>query len=162
VDVPWPGLDWAVVRPEGAQQLAEEYPALAADLAVWDGELEGRFRKLDHQAQVMQNQFWRQNITLIAGGLVATTLGAVQSAEGGGLVGVAIAQAVLTGLLVGLTVLIRARRAQQEYLTCRLRAERIKSEFFLFLARAGGYSDGDPKARLLQQVGNIETAEATS
>jgi hypothetical protein len=162
VDVPWPGLDWAVVRPGDAQKLAEEYPALAADLAVWDGELESRFRKLDHQAQVMQNQFWRQNITLIAGGLVATTLGAVQSAEGGGLVGVAIAQAILTGLLVGLTVLIRARRAQQAYLTCRLRAERIKSEFFLFLARAGGYSGGDPKARLLQRVGDIETAETTS
>lgn len=160
-DVPWPGLDWTVVRPAGADKQAEEYPALADDLAVWDGELESRFRKLDHQAQIMQNQFWRQNIMLILGGLIATTLGAVQAANGGGLVALAIAQAVLTGLLVGLTVLIRARRAQQGYLTCRLKAERIKSEFFLFLARVGDYSDGNPKARLLQRVGNIEAAEAT-
>jgi hypothetical protein len=65
-------------------------------------------------------------------------------------------------LLVGLTVLIRARHAQQGYLTCRLKAERIKSEFFLFLARVGDYSDGDPRARLLQRVGDIEAAEATS
>ena len=162
-DASWGADDWLVVRPPGAEKQAAEYPALAEDLAVWDGELEGRFRKLDHRAQLLQNQFWRQNITLIAGGLLATTLGAIQSARGGGVVWVAVTQAVVTGLLAGLTVLIRARRAQQGYLTCRLKAEQIKSEFFLFLARAGGYdSAGDPKARLLERVGDIEAAETTS
>ena len=51
------------------------------------------------------------------------------------------AQAVLTGVLAGLTVLIRSRRAQQGYLSARLKAERIKSEFFVFLARSGDYAD---------------------
>jgi hypothetical protein len=68
----------------------------------------------------------------------------------------AASQAVLTGLLAGLTVLIRSRRAQRGYLSARLRAEQIKSEFFLFLARAGDYAEGDRVIRLEQQVDNIE------
>ena len=93
---------------------------------------------------------------LIAGGLLATSLATIQAALGGGNVYLAASQAVLTGLLAGLTVLIRSRRAQQGYLSARLRAEQIKSEFFLFLARAGNYAEGDPATRLEQEVDNIE------
>jgi hypothetical protein len=157
VDAEWVD-DWPVVR---RQQLAE-YPALAEDLAVWLEQLEPRFRRLDHRAQILQNQFWRENLTLIVGGLVATSLGAVQAAVGGGVVGLAGAQAVLTGVLAGLTVLIRSRRAQQGYLTVRLKAERIKSEFFVFLARAGDYAGENPQTRLLQQVDDIEAAEGVT
>jgi len=60
------------------------------------------------------------------------------------------------GLLAGLTVLIRSRRAQRGYLSARLRAEQIKSEFFLFLARAGDYAEGDRIARLEREVDDIE------
>jgi hypothetical protein len=157
VDEPWPG-DWPVVR----QEQLGDYPVLRPDLQVWVYDLEPRFRRLDHQAQILQNQFWRQNLALILGGLVATTLGAVQAAVGGGVAGIAVAQAVLTGLLAGLAVLIRSRRAQQGYLTARLMAERIKSEFFLFLGGVGDYARGggagDRAARLRQQVDDIEGA----
>jgi hypothetical protein len=144
-----------VVSPEHL----EEYPALSADLALWREQLESRFRKLDHRAQILQNQFWRQHVALIIGGLVATSLGAIQAALGAGVVGLAVAQAVLTGLLAGLTVVIRSRRAQQGYLEARLRAERLKSEFFLFLGRVGDYAAGDPVARLQRQADDIEAAE---
>jgi hypothetical protein len=157
VDEEWAD-DWPVVRRE---QL-DEYPALAGDLAVWGEQLEPRFRRLDHRAQILQNQFWRQHVALIAGGLVATSLGAIQAAVGGGVVGLAVAQAVLTGVLAGLTVLIRSRRAQQGYLTARLKAEQIKSEFFLFLARVGDYAVDDPVTRLQQQVDDIEAAEGVT
>lgn len=150
--------DWPVVS---AEQLTE-YPALATDLAVWTGRLEPRFRTLDHQAQKLQNQFWRQQVVLIIGGVVATSLGAVQAALGGGNVGLAVATALLAGTLAGLTVLIRSRRAQQGYLTARLKAEQMKSEYFLFLGRVGDYATGDPLARLLQQVDDIEAAEGTT
>jgi hypothetical protein len=149
----WPG-DWPVVE----QDQVTEYPALADDLKVWLEQLEPRFRRLDHRAQILQNQFWRQHLALIIGGLVATSLGAVQAAVGGGVIGLAAAQAVLTGALAGLTVLIRSRRAQQGYLNARLQAERIKSEFFLFLARVGDYHADSPVTRLQQQVDDIETA----
>ena len=137
-------------------------PALAADLAVWDEQLESRFRRLDHRARILQNQFWRQRVTLIAGGLVATSLATVQAAMGGGVLLLAVSQSVLTGLLAGLTVLVRSRRAQQGYLSARLKAERIKSEFFLFLARADSYAQGDPLASLLREVDGIEAAEGVS
>jgi Protein of unknown function (DUF4231) len=140
-----------------------EYPELADDLKLWCTQVEPRFRKLDHRARILQNQFWRQHLALIIGGLVATSLGAIQAAVGGGVEALAVAQALLTGALAGLTVLIRSRRAQHGYLTARLRAERIKSEFFLFLARVGGYGErGDPAARLIEQVGDIETAEGAT
>lgn len=157
VDGEWAD-DWPVVR----QGQLEEYPALRDDLAVWCEQLESRFRRLDHRARILQNQFWRQHLALIAGGLVATSLGAVQAAVGGGVVGLAVAQAVLAGALAGLTVLIRSRGSQQGYLTDRLRAERVKSEFFLFLARVGDYAAGDPVAMLQQQVGEIEAAEGVT
>ena len=150
-DGQWPG-DWPVVP----QAALKDYQTLADDLSVWRDQLESRFRKLDHRAQILQNQFWRQRVLLIAGGLVATSLATAQAAVGGGNVYLAVFQAVLTGLLAGLTVLIRSRRAQHGYLTARLKAERIKSEFFLFLAMADPYKGDGRTTRLLQLVDDIE------
>jgi hypothetical protein len=147
----WRG-DWPVVPPTALN----DYPALADDLTVWRDQIESRFRKLDHRTQILQNLFWRQRVLLIAGGLLATSLATAQAAVGGGNVYLAVIQAVLTGLLAGLTVLIRSRRAQQGYLSARLKAERIKSEFFVFLAMADPYKDAGRIARLLQQVDDIE------
>jgi len=150
--------DWPVVPLE---PLAG-YQALESDLALWRGQLEFSFRKLDHRAKILQNRFWRQRVLLITGGLVATSLATAQAAIGGGNVILAVLQAGLTGLLAGLTVLIRSRRAQQGYLSARLKAERIKSEYFLFLAMAGDYQ-GERRVRLLQQqVEDIEAAEDVS
>lgn len=152
--------DWPVVPPAPL----DDYRELESDLAVWRGQLESRFRKLDHRAKILQNRFWRQRVLLITGGLVATSLATAQAAIGGGNVILAVLQAGLTGLLAGLTVLIRSRRAQQGYLSARLKAERIKSEYFLFLARAGEYEGADAarKRRLRQRVEDIEAAEDVS
>jgi hypothetical protein len=156
-DNPW-AADWPVL-PQDAE---ERYPQLVPDFQLWRGELERPFRRLDHDAQLLQHQFWRQQVTLIIGGLSATALGAYQAATGGGNQGVATAQAILTGVLTGLTALVRARRAQQGYLTARLKAERIKSEFFLFLARVGAYAGADREERLRQQVEDIADAEGVA
>jgi hypothetical protein len=133
----------------------EEYPALANDLAVWHDRVEPQFRRLDHQAQILQNQFWRQYLALITGGLAATSLGAIQAALGGGVKALAVTETVLTGVLAGLIVLIRDRRAHHGYLTARLKAERIKSEFFLFLARVGSYAADDRATRLMEHIDEI-------
>jgi len=155
LDEPWPD-DWPVVGPDDGAA----YPALADDFRLWHEQLERRFRRLDHQAQLLQNQFWRQHLALIVGGLVATGLGAAQAATGGGLRWLAVAQAVLAGLLAGLTVVVRSRRAQHGYLDARLKAERVKSEFFLFLGRVGAYGDEARRVpALLAQVDDIEAAE---
>jgi hypothetical protein len=150
---------WAGDRPVVSGEDVDRYTELREDLTVWTDDLEPRFRRLDHRAQLLQNQFWRQHVTLIVGGLVATSLGAIQAAAAGGIVGLAVAQATLTGVLAGLAVLVRSRRAQQGYLTARLKAERIKSEFFLFLARVGDYAKDEPRSTLQQRVDDIEAAE---
>lgn len=156
-DKSWAG-DWPVL-PEDAD---DRYPELVPEFRIWRDRFERLFRRLDHDAQLLQQQFWRQQVTLIAGGLLATALGAFQAANGGGNRGVAAALAVLAGLLTGLTAVVRARRAQQGYLTARLKAERIKSEYFLFLARAGAYAGADPAERLRQQVEDIADAEGVT
>ncbi|MFD2093560.1 DUF4231 domain-containing protein [Blastococcus deserti] len=153
-DTPWPE-DWPVV-PTDAETL---YPRLAPDLRVWQQELEHRFRRLDHRAELLQQRFWRQRTTLILGGLVATTLGAVQTAQGGGNEYLAAAQALVTGLLTGVAALLGGSRAQEGYLDARLRAERIKSEFFLYLARAGDYAGADGLDRLRLTVDDIADVE---
>jgi hypothetical protein len=150
--------DWPVVPP----QSLTDYPLLSPDLMLWNDQLEGRFRQLDHRAQILQNRFWRQRVLLIGGGLLATSLATIQAAWGGGHIFLAVIQAVLTGLLAGLAVLLRSRRAQYGYLSARLKAERIKSEFYLFLARDGDYARDDRVARLSQAVDDIETAEGVS
>jgi Protein of unknown function (DUF4231) len=147
--------DWPVL-PAGSD---ERFPELAPDFQLWRDNYEQQFRRLDHEAQLLQHQFWRQQTALIVGGLLATALGAYQAARGGGYEGVAAAQVVLTGMLTGLTALVRGRHAQQGYLTARLKAERIKSEFFLFLARVGAYDGPDRADRLRQQVEDIADAE---
>ncbi|HEX6526159.1 MAG TPA: DUF4231 domain-containing protein [Streptosporangiaceae bacterium] len=153
-DGPW-SEDWPVL-PEDAD---ERYPQLVPDFQIWRNKLERPFRRLDHEAQLLQHQFWRQQVTLIVGGLLVTALGAYQAASGGGNKGTAAAQAVLAGLLTGLAALARARRAQQGYLTARLKAERIKSEFFLFMGRVGAYAEADREGRLEQRVEDIADAE---
>jgi hypothetical protein len=150
--------DWPVVSP----QSLDDYPWLRMDLTVWPEQLDHRFRQLDHRAQILQNRFWRQRVLLIGGGLLATSLATIQAAWGGGHVWLAVTQAVLTGLLAGLAVLLRSRRAQYGYLSARLKAERIKSEFYLFLARSGDYAHDDRVARLSQAVDDIEASEGVS
>jgi Protein of unknown function (DUF4231) len=153
--VAWPKEDWPVLPVDSDQR----FPRLVQDFQLWRTEFEAPFRRLDHEAILLQNQFWRQQLALIIGGFVATVLGACQAALGGGQPGLAVAQAALTGMLTGLTALVRGRRAQRGYLTARLKAERIKSEFFLFLGGAGEYVGTGREDRLRQQVEDILDAE---
>jgi hypothetical protein len=157
VDHEWPD-DPKVVK----RKHLVRYGELRGDLGVWVDDVEPRWRRLDHRARILQNQFWRQHLALIFGGLVATILGAIQAAVGGGVVALAVAQAVLAGVLAGLTVLIRSRRVQQRFLTARLSAERVKSEYFLYLGRVGEYDEPDREFRLGQQVSDIEAAEGAA
>jgi hypothetical protein len=147
---PWPD-DWPVVPPD-AEEL---YPQLAPDLWLWREQLEQPFWLLDHQSLLFQHRFWRQRTTLILGGLVATTMGAFQAAQGGGNEYLAGTQTVVTGLLTGVASLVSGGRAQQGYLDARLRAERFKSEFFLYLGRAGDYAGPDAAERLRHAVEDI-------
>jgi hypothetical protein len=119
------------------------------------------FTRLDEAAGRAQNAFRLERLTLIFGGAAATSLGAVQASVGGGVAALALIQAVLAGGLSVVAFRARARRSQQTYLTSRLKAERLRGEYFLFLMRRGPYADEDGRAdALAARVDEIETVEA--
>jgi hypothetical protein len=123
-------------------------PALRADVDLLEQELVPQFRRLDEKSLRTQNTFRLGQLSLIVGGTAAAALGAVQTALGGGVVALAIPEAVLAGLLAGAAVYIRGRNAQREYFTARLKAERLRAEYFLVLAHAGDYAGVDDSERL--------------
>ena len=123
-------------------------PALADDLELLDRELLPDFHEFDEAALRAQNTFRLGQVTVIVGGAVATALGAVQSALGAGVAEIGIAEALVAGALAGAVAYVRGREAQREYFTNRLRAERLRSEYFLFLARTPPYDTPSAAVRL--------------
>ena len=147
------GKDQPIVDPEARSGLN----ALAPDFAVLDELLEPTFQRLDAAALRAQNSYRLLRVVLIFGAAIATVLGSWQAASAGrdwpGL-----AEGLVGAALAGVTALLQARGFHRRYLATRLGAERLRSEYFLFLARTGGY-EGDPAAarrRLEEQVVRIE------
>jgi SLOG in TRPM, prokaryote/Protein of unknown function (DUF4231) len=135
-------------------------PLIETELTRLDRELVPRFRTLDHEALVAQHRFRLGGVLLIVGSAVAAALGAVQAALGGGVLGIGIAEAIVGAVVAGVVVYMRGRRFQQTYLTKRLQAERLKSQYYLYLARAGSYAEPDDAARaklLARTLDRIET-----
>lgn len=154
------GERYPLVSPE----LRDASPALAEDLGILDRELLPEFYKLDEGALQAQNTFRLTQIFVIVGGATATLLGAVQAALGGGVSEIGIAEAFVAGMLGAAVAYVRGRQAQREYFTTRLKAERLRSEYFLFLARVPPYDMDDDEERLRglrEQVREIEGEEPT-
>jgi Protein of unknown function (DUF4231) len=138
-------------------------PALAGDFAVLDRELLPDFYELDEGALRAQNTFRLGRVFVIVGGTTATWLGAVQAALGGGVAVIGIAEALVAGTLAAAVAYVRGRRAQREYFTTRLKAERLRGEYFLFLGRVPPYDvdDAERLRRLREHVSTIEAEEPT-
>jgi len=152
---PLPRLRW---RPEDPYPLVApaalaRSPALEPDIELLERELVPLFRRLDEQSLRAQNAFRLGQLAIIVGGMVSSTLGAVQTALGGGFLALAAPEAIIAGLLTSALVYVRGRNAQREYFTRRLKAERLRSEYFLFLSRVGEYAedDDDKRGRILQR-----------
>jgi hypothetical protein len=138
-------------------------PTLADDLELLDRELLPDFHEFDEAALRAQNTFRLGQVIVIVGGAVATALGAVQAALGAGVAEIGIAEALVAGALAGAVAYVRGRQAQREYFTTRLRAERLRSEYFLFLARATPYDTPDAAlrlGRLRERVGQVAGEDA--
>jgi len=151
-----PGERYPLVPPE----VRADATALADDLAILDAELLPDFYDFDEAALHAQNTYRLGQTVVIVGGAVATALGAVQAALGGGVAEIAIAEALVAGILTGAVAYLRGRRAQQDYFTSRLKAERLRSEYFVFLGRVAPYDAPDPAQRLAQLRARL--AEVTS
>jgi hypothetical protein len=158
-----PRLFWRAGEryPMVSAELRAASPALAEDFHVLDRELLPDFYELDESALRAQNTFRLGQLLVIVGGAAATSLGAVQAALGGGVTEIGIAEAVVAGTLAATVAYVRGRQAQREYFTTRLKAERLRGEYFLFLARVPPYhgDDADRLRRLRAQVGTIHAEE---
>jgi hypothetical protein len=135
----------------------ENYPELAADLETLDRVLVGRFHELDEAALSSQNRFLRGQVVLIAGSAVSASAGAVQTALGGGVLELGVGQAVFASMLTVLAARVARGRARGEYIDQRLRAERLRAHYFLYLARAAPYEGSDRASRLEHEVNALGT-----
>jgi hypothetical protein len=142
----WKPRDDALVPAE----VQRKYPALVSDFAILDQELMPRFRELDNEALKGQNQFRLEQLVLIVGGAIATILGGLQGAFANtpwpGLV-----EGLLGVVLTVVAVRTRELRAQRRYLVSRVKAERLRGEYFLFLGRVGDYADLERRNRRLAE-----------
>jgi len=155
-----PVLRWSpkeneqVVQPETQNQ----FPDLKSDFDILEHELMPSFRNLDNEALRAQNLFRLQQVILIAGGVITTTLGAVQAAlmkE----VWPGVAEAVVAGFLTSVSYIAREFNEQKKYFSSRLKAETLRAEYFLFLGRMGNYAGDDRVQSLIRRVADIESEE---
>lgn len=149
-------------QPLVPDELRRASPDLEAEFATLERELVPTFTALDRDAMRAQNAFRLGQLVLILGGLTATVLGAVQAALGGGVLWVGLVQAVVAGALGAAVVYLQLGHTQREYLTKRVKAERLRGEYFQFLGRLAPYDEGDDTARaarLRRRVSEVDLEE---
>jgi hypothetical protein len=144
-----------IVQPETQNQ----FPDLKSDFDILEHELLPSFRNLDNEALRAQNLFRLQQVILIAGGVITTTLGAVQAALTKE-VWPGVAEAVVAGFLTSVSYIARQFNEQKDYFSNRLKAETLRGEYFLFLGRLGNYANDDDRVQsLIRRVADIESEE---
>jgi Protein of unknown function (DUF4231) len=126
----------------------QKYPALSEDFKFLEEYLLEHFRTFDNDALRAQNAFWREQLFLIVGGAGATILGAIQ-ATFTGLSWPGLIEGILAIVLVGATQHLKRVKAQEIYFTSRLKAEALRSEYFLFLGRIDRYADNNNRQQQL-------------
>ncbi len=158
----FPRLRWT--PPDALRQLVDledqkRYPALAKDFAFLSDNLLDAFRRCDNEALRLQNSFYLVNVLVLFGSVIATILGVVQAANIGAGFALGLAETVLAAVLGGSIVVATAKSTQRGYYTNRLKAERLRSEYFRYLARHGPYADENSREQAIKdRVLAIETA----
>jgi hypothetical protein len=157
-----PTLRWR--EPNKVQEIVpsetqSQFPDLESDFAILEQELMPSFRRLDNEALRAQNLFRLQQVILIVGGVIATTLGALQAAHTKA-VWPGVAEAVVAGFLTSVSYIAREFNEQKKYFSGRLKTETLRGEYFLFLGRMGNYAnDADRAQSLIRRVADIESEE---
>ncbi|HET9872800.1 MAG TPA: DUF4231 domain-containing protein [Propionibacteriaceae bacterium] len=134
------------------------YPGLADDFEVLDKVVAPAFREYDLLALSGQNRYRRQQLVMILGSAVVTGLGGLQA--------VFPRQAwpgVLLALFgVGLAAAgrwVKETSRQQDYLTARVKAERLRALHFRYLSATGRYADADRAHALRRAVVSIRSGK---
>jgi hypothetical protein len=150
----FPRFGW---RPRTDQQIVPaaaqaDYPELASDFRVLEEQLMPQFRRLDDEALKRQNDFRRSKVILIFGGAVVAVIGAVQAAFPAER-WPALVETAVAVCLAAVAFRQNGLKSRERYSAARLRAEVLRSEYFLFLSRVGQYADEARRVR--QLIGRI-------
>jgi hypothetical protein len=136
------------------------HPALAKDFETLDGELLPHFRELNADALRYQNEFRLDQLMLILGGTLATVLGVLHASLPRVATWAGIVEAVLAAALSAVALRARTSGAQQRYFTWRLKAEKMRAEYFLFLGCVGLYADEKTRLpNLIRRVADLKSGE---
>jgi hypothetical protein len=158
-----PSLRWSPTRDQQIvpAEAQSQSPAFSGDFKTLEDELMPHFRELDTEALRVQNQFRLNQVTLIFGGALATILGALHATLGAGpAVWAGIIESVLAAALSAVALRLQGTHAQERYLSDRLKAERLRTEYFLFLGRVGTYADEQERLPcLIRSVADIKSGE---
>jgi hypothetical protein len=157
-----PTLRW---QPQQDQQIVApadqaRYTLFAEDFSSLERELMPHFRELDNQALRRQNQSRLEQLILIFGGVLASALGAFHVAFADA-TWLGIPEAAVALILVAISQRARGFKAQEMYLTQRLKAELLRGEYFLYLGHLGPYADPQQRRQqLVRRVTEIISGEA--
>jgi hypothetical protein len=158
-----PSLRWSPPRDQQIVPMQEQTQSQAfiGDFKTLENELMPHFRELDAEALRVQNQFRLQQVTLIFGGALATILGALHARFGAGAaVWAGIIESVLAAVLSAVALRAQGTHAQERYLRDRLKAEKLRTEYFLFLGHVGPYTDEQERLpSLIRRVADIRSGE---
>jgi hypothetical protein len=158
-----PSLRWSPPRDQNIipAEAQTQTPTFSGDFKTLEDELMPHFRELDAEALRVQNQFRLNQVTLIFGGALATILGALHASLGAGpAVWAGIIESVLAAVLSAVALRLQGTHAQERYFSDRLKAEKLRTEYFLFLGRVGTYADEQERLpRLIRRVADIKSGE---
>jgi hypothetical protein len=158
-----PKLRWQPAQNEDILNLdvQSQHPALANEFKLLEVELLPHFRQLNADALRYQNEFRLDQVMLIFGGALATILGVLHASLPRTLaVWAGIVEAVLAAALSAVALRARTTGAQQRFFTWRLKAEKMRAEYFLFLGGVGLYADETQrKSHLIRRVAEIKSGE---
>jgi hypothetical protein len=134
------------------------YPSLAAEFDVLDNVVAKDFAAADLAALRHQNRYRRQQVMILLGSALVGAAGALQAMvseqrwPGALLAVVSIATAA-----IGRTS--RELNTLTDYLSERVKAERLRALHFLFLSRTGAYAGADREAALRSATLDIKSGK---
>ena len=144
-----------IVAPDGAAR----FPELAEDTAVADQVIGPVFAECDRAALREQNRYRRQQVVIIFGTALVSGLGGLQAVfPDQRWPGVLL---VVLGLLLAFVGQVAGElKASDTFLEERVKAERLRSTFFRYLARTGRYPRAaDRTSRLKRAVVQIKRGQ---
>lgn len=131
----------------------------AADLDVLGRHLLPQYLFEDREALRAQNEFRRDQIILIIGGVIATGLAALPAVLRGD--AWSVAAAIFTAFLAAWASRSRDLASHERWRTSRLKAELLRGEYFLYLGRARPYDvEGCRNRNLMRRVAEIRSGGA--